>query len=844
VSIARPELLAPAGDWESLRAAVANGADAVYFGLSRFNARQRAANFTPAELHEVIAYLHDRNTKGYVTFNTLIFPDELRQAAEYGRAIAEAGADAAIVQDLGLIELLRRMVPTLPIHASTQMTQSEPAGIEFLRALGVSRVILARELSLAELARLVRETTMPVEVFVHGALCVSFSGQCLASESLWGRSANRGVCGQACRLPYQLVVDGQPHPLGDREYLLSPHDLAAYDRLPQLVELGVAAFKIEGRLKSAVYVAATTRIYRAALDAAIRREPLALSPEHADELAQSFSRGFGHGFLDGVDHQKLVPGRFPKSRGVCVGQVVVKSRGAVVVELAGAPSECPLKPGDGVVFDEGHPEQDEQGGRIFAVRPVVARTFRVALSFGRDDVDLAAVPIGCAVWKTDDPAVRRRLEGTYGRDVRVRRRPLHVRVEAQCGELLRISVSDDSGHDAAVTWDQPLRTAEKHPLTVELLRRQFGRLGDTRFELARVELLGSEGATESCAVMVPRSVLNDLRRRAVQALLERCVAAERHDVVNSAALELIRSELPSNLAGRTDSQPLLHVLARSPEQFEAVAGWHTSATAVAQGVLYADFRHSGDHDRAAAVARDSAWTFGVATPRILLPGEESDLAQLVACAPRAVLVRNLGSLCHLRRHFQQLTLIADHSLNLVNELSALVLTRGGVARMTPGYDLSWKRVGLLLAQVCAAQCEIILHQHVPLFHTRHCLFAANLSDGSRCGDCGRRCTSHECAVRDRNGAAHPVLPDSMGRSTVFHAAAQTAADHLPYMQRVGLRHFRVELLRESPEQACALLDVYAGLLSGDGDGRDLLHRLRALCPKAGTRGANTGRSEH
>ena len=417
--VSPPELLAPAGDWESLRAAVAHGADAVYFGLPNFNARQRAANFALAELPEVVGYLHDHNVRGYVTFNTLIFPDELQRATEYARAIADAGADAVIVQDLGLIELLRRLVPSLPIHASTQMTQTEPAGIELLRALSVSRVILARELSLAELTRLMRGTTLPVEVFVHGALCVSFSGQCLASESLWGRSANRGVCGQACRLPYQLVVDGRPHPLGDRDYLLSPHDLAAYDRLPQLVELGVAAFKIEGRLKSAQYVAAATRVYRAALDAAVRREPHTLSSEAAASLSQSFSRGFGHGFLDGVNHQTLVPGRFPKSRGVYIGRVVEKTRGAVVVELADAAAKCPAKPGDGVVFDQGHPEQDEQGGRVFAVKPfgpavgrektgtgtagrplaVSRRGWRGAsprflLSFGRGYVNLAAVAIG------------------------------------------------------------------------------------------------------------------------------------------------------------------------------------------------------------------------------------------------------------------------------------------------------------------------------------------------------------------------------------------------------------------------------------------------------------------
>ncbi|HEY1861529.1 MAG TPA: peptidase U32 family protein, partial [Gemmataceae bacterium] len=268
----RPELLAPAGDWEALRAAVANGADAVYFGLSNFNARHRATNFTFDELPEVMNYLHQRGVRGYVAFNTLIFSDELPEAVRFVTAIAEAGADAVIVQDLGLARLLHLLVPDLPVHASTQMTLTEPRGIAFVKQLGVERVILARELSLSDIARVAEQSDLPLEVFVHGALCVAYSGQCLTSEALGGRSANRGQCAQACRLPYEMVVDGEARDFGDRAYLLSPQDLAAYDLIDDLVKLGAVCFKIEGRLKSANYVAATTQTYRAALTAALDRQ--------------------------------------------------------------------------------------------------------------------------------------------------------------------------------------------------------------------------------------------------------------------------------------------------------------------------------------------------------------------------------------------------------------------------------------------------------------------------------------------------------------------------------------------------------------------------------------------
>ncbi|HEX7653655.1 MAG TPA: peptidase U32 family protein, partial [Verrucomicrobiae bacterium] len=278
-----PELLAPAGDWECVRAAVENGADAVYFGLDKFNARMRAHNFTEADLPQLMAFLHRRGVRGYVTFNTLVFQNEVADAANYLRAIIAAGVDAAIVQDVGMCRLIRSLSPDFPIHASTQMTITSAAGVEFARELGCELAVLARECSIGEIAK-INQTALaaaggpaplPLEVFVHGALCVAYSGQCLTSESLGGRSANRGECAQACRMPYDLLSDGQLVPLGDRKYLLSPQDLAGIEVLPELVRAGVASLKIEGRLKAPEYVASITRVYRQALDKLALAEPAA-----------------------------------------------------------------------------------------------------------------------------------------------------------------------------------------------------------------------------------------------------------------------------------------------------------------------------------------------------------------------------------------------------------------------------------------------------------------------------------------------------------------------------------------------------------------------------------------
>src|SRR5262249_40068732 len=278
-----PELLAPAGDWDCARAAVENGADAIYFGLEKFNARMRAHNFTEADLPRLMEFLHRRGVKGYVTLNTLVFENELAEAEHYVRSIIAAGVDAAIVQDVGVCRLIRRLSPDFPIHVSTQMTITSAGGVEFVRELGCNLVVLARECSLKEIGKILNDPSPaadgnatssasappqpnpPLEVFVHGALCVAYSGQCLTSEALGGRSANRGECAQACRMPYDLIADGEQVPLGDRKYLLSPQDLAGLEVLPELVRLGIASLKIEGRLKSPEYVASITRIYRQAL---------------------------------------------------------------------------------------------------------------------------------------------------------------------------------------------------------------------------------------------------------------------------------------------------------------------------------------------------------------------------------------------------------------------------------------------------------------------------------------------------------------------------------------------------------------------------------------------------
>lgn len=792
LSRSAPELLAPAGDWECVRAAVANGADAVYFGLPRFNARMRAENFTEADLPEVVRFLHRHGLKAYVTFNVLVFTEELPDAVALLHTLDAARVDAIIVQDVGLADLARRLTPRLRVHASTQMTITSPEGVAFAKELGVRRVVLARELSLREFAKFDPDA-MPLEVFVHGALCVAYSGQCLTSESLGQRSANRGECAQACRMPYEMIVDGAVRDLGDRRYLLSPQDLAAVREVPDLIRLGIRTFKIEGRLKSPEYVAAVTSVYRKAIDAAMADEP-----DDPDwyRLEMTFSRGLFSGWMHGVDHQRLVGARFGKKRGVYLGRVSEVGRDWVEIQTP----ESEIRNGDGVVFDTGGDTNAEQGGRVFMREGN-------RLHFERGHLDFNRIPPGARVWKTDDPALNRALRSTFNGRLEPRetgKSPVRFRVTGAAGSPLRIEAWADDRH-AAIESAQPLEPARNQPLTREKLVAQLGRLHETPFRLGDVECVLNGD------VIAPVSELNRLRRALVERLAEPETAPASVETLGS-----ILDAIAAQPAART--APELSVLCRSFEQLDA-------ALALPVERVLVDFEDIRRYREAVERARTAGREIFLATPRIQKAGEEGFFKLIENAAPDGVLVRNIGAIAHFRD--SALRLVGDFSLNVANPVSAALFRDRGLERLTISYDLTVEQVVALVRAVPAGWLELTLHQHMPMFHMEHCVFAAFMSKGSSFLDCGRPCEKHRVHLRDRVGIAHPLRADVGCRNTLFNAAAQTGAKFFDALWGAGLRHFRVELLEEDAAETRSIVLAYRALLDGDARGADLWRELRA-----------------
>lgn len=814
----RPEILAPAGDWECAKAAVENGADAIYFGVDAFNARMRAHNFTRADLPDLMAWLHRRGVRGYVAFNTLVFQDELPFAEDALRTIIAAGVDAAIVQDVGISQMIRRISPDFPIHGSTQMTVASPSGIRFARELGCSLVVLARENTLAEIAK-IRDVfaadpdPVALETFVHGALCVAYSGQCLTSEALGGRSANRGECAQACRMPYDLLCDGKDVDLGGRRYLLSPRDLAGLELVPKLVELGIRSFKIEGRLKQPEYVASITRLYRHALDRALDAaergvEPPAASHEERYEMEMAFSRGLATGWLRGIDNRNLVHAEYPKKRGVHVGTVVAIGTRDVRIEL-----REDLKAGDGVVFDAGDPEAREEGGRVWEVRQDGAF---VHASFGEGVVDFRRLRVGQRVFKTSDPQLEKRIRRTW--EYESFERPVHAVVEGRVGAPLRLELSDGEGHAVSGESNVLLEPARNRPLEGEYLRSQIGRFGGTTLRLGSIEERLEPGLS------IPASELNRLRRELVDALLERRALPRRWTV-------LPKTESVAKAPASSSVSADLVVLVRSSAQMEA---------AVRAGVstIELDFEHLKQLPPAVARFREispkgEVW---LAPPRVGKVGEDWILRQVEAAGADGILARCWS---HLEWFQGRTRLRGDFSLNVANAISARWFQeRFELERVTISSDLTAEQAIDLARAFDPDRLELVLHQHMAMFHMEHCVFCAFLSKGKDFRDCGRPCEAHEVRLRDHTGAAHPVKADAGCRNTVFNSRAQTGAEFLPRFLAAGLRHFRIEFLDENEAEVVLAINRYRGLLEGRVDGSMLWKDLKALNQLGVTRGTH------
>lgn len=886
----RPEILAPCGDENTVRVALAAGADAVFFGVQDgFNARARATNMKSDGLTDITAEVHRAGAKAYLTMNTLIFEDELPKAARIIEKAAAAGIDALIVQDPAVCALARLICPELDLHASTQMTISSGEGAKFAEHLGVSRVVVPRELSVADIADYAKKTPLELEVFIHGAICMSWSGQCLTSEAWGGRSANRGQCAQSCRLPYELIVDGEYVPTGDLAYLLSPLDLAGHRAIPALMEIGVHSLKIEGRLKGPAYVESAVRSLRRWMDHILAgtHDTVGAKRTLAEDLADAslaYSRGFSDGFFGGANHQRLVPGRFPRSRGYLLGRVdhvqgnhVEVSRldeakdgfsaastkdarqvepeqveNSKLLQSFGREDRKPLAPlfpvdlegeteqaapviarvepvaGMGVAFDSNNPQNsDEAGGPIFEVED--AGTDRYRLRFGRPGPDLRKVVPGQLVWLTSSPQLQQQAQ-KLAQVVPHGRHPLRLTVSGSAGAPLTVV---GRWRDAAVTVhsEELLEHAQRGGIDHALLVDKIGALGGTPFHL---EELDDSALPEG--LHIPVRVLKQLRRAIVDGLAPEVIEAfqRRPRTAPESALSTLKDQthalrdaFESEVrAKKRESQSLkaeaakLIPLVRTDEQLDAVIEAGFEEVEL-------DWMEMVGLGKSVERAKAAGLKVTIATTRVQKPGEEGFDRRIAALKPDAVLVRHWAGLMafHEAGRRGDIEIHGDFSLNVTNSFTAADLLHLGLDSITASHDLNATQLLEMLPTLPSERVTVVLHHHISTFHTEHCVYAHMLSTGRDWRSCGRPCESHRVALRDPQGQEHPVIVDVGCRNTVFNARAQSAASLVPRLLEQGVRRFRVEFVWESGEETRATLEAYQRLLRGQQHAREVVERL-------------------
>ncbi len=829
------ELMSPAGYWPQLQAAIEAGADAVYFGLKQFSARAKVG-FDLEEMPQVMQTLHRRGVKGYVTFNTLVFDHEITQARESIAGLIAAGVDSLIVQDIGMAKMIQEMAPGFPIHGSTQMSISTAEGAELAKTFGCSRVVLARELSLSDIRKIREQTDVELEVFVHGALCVSYSGQCFSSEAWGGRSANRGQCAQACRLSYDLIVDGLYRDLGADRYLLSPGDLMAIDHIPALVELGISCLKIEGRYKDAEYVAVTTGTYRKALDAALALMASPIAETDRDTLEQVYSRGLGDYFISGTDHQRVVHGRAPRHRGIRIGTVSKVLRDSVIIACDRA-----LARGEGVVFDAADrrsPDVQEQGGFVYDVREDGENLFRVW--FSREGIDLNDIRPGDWVWRTQDPQVDKRIKPILKATKPIRTQGVQMKVTARVGEPLVVHAILADGRDVTVRSEQIVEAAKTNGATAEWITTYFDRLGGTAYHLADLAVEITD------APFLPASLLNQVRRELVEKLEARQLARTTYQ--DLAVVQKENEELRSRLAiltKRDAEQPVeaesaseqsprnarLHLLVRTPAQLEAAIELRPDSVTLDYLELYG-LRQSVDR------LLENQLVPRVASPRVLKPSEQK-VVRFLLSLDVAILVRSGGLLFDLLKvdPADRPPLFGDFSLNVANRLSAEAMLDMGLERLNPTHDLNAAQVIELAREISPRFMEVTVLQHLPIFHMEHCVFCRFLSTGTDNTNCGHPCEKHRLAVRDGSGRSHPVMADVGCRNTVFNAELQSGAKHLDGFLTAGINDLRLEFVHQSEGEVVDCVTALRGFLDHSVTAEELDRLWNRATPCGTTEGS-------
>ncbi|MDQ2889140.1 MAG: U32 family peptidase [Gemmatimonadota bacterium] len=822
-----PELLSPAGSLDAVRAAVANGADAVYLGAEKFNARDEGAQLSLKELENACLLAHSRGVRIYLTLNTLVKPGELQEALEFLGAAIDCGIDAAIVQDVGLIVLIQRAYPGFEIHGSTQMTVHDESGALMVRELGVDRVVLARENTIEDIRAIHRAVPdLGLETFIHGALCISYSGQCYMSGMISERSANRGSCAQSCRKDY-VLSDADTGATLDSGFLISARDLAANDSLAAIADAGVGCLKIEGRKKRPEYVATVTRSYREFLTRIADGDETPAAVAEVQDLVQIFSRGFTAGMYVGRAGREYVTRDRPDNRGRELGVVSSTSASEVVVEVS-----SPIEVGDGLAFEVAQP------GATIGATVTAVRTLRRSAQSLSQAVTLRARPtVGAVVVRSSDAALLTRARVSFEAiaipDAGLA--PIDVSAFGSAGAPLKLVLRSTFG-DVVVRSEIALAPAAKRPLDAMQLREQLGRLGGTGFTLRGVN-------TEGLAVgqFLPVSELNRMRQGAVAELFQR--AAWDRDARLGERVTRIREAIAKvddratrradeSVRANRDSAPSL--VAQVYTVADARIAAHAGATEV---VLDPFLRHPmPPFSRVRALAEELAGigiSFRIRTPSVVRPEETRSIDRWLELG-LPIQTGHAGLAAQLARGGRDV--VADYAVNCFNEHSAAHLFAYGVRRIVPSIELTTDELASLVAPWGGADFQVMVFGRPEGMTIEHCVLSAAFDrEPTTCRDlCVQK--HPNVSITDPAGYTFAVATDTACRNRLLHSRPIEASEFVPRLWQLGIRSFTA-LFNVAGDPIAEVVGGYRGMLDSLAAHRLTDHtHMRSIVGSSFTRG--------
>ncbi len=785
------ELLAPAGSWEALKAAVQNGADAVYLGGKLFSARQYANNFDEKELMEAVRYCHIRDVKVFVTINTLLSNHEMEKLSPYISFLYNIGVDAVIVQDIGAAKMIRKFFPNLPIHASTQMTVHNLEGAKFLEEMGIQRVVLAREMEKEEILSISKNTDIDIEVFIHGALCVSYSGQCMMSSMIGGRSGNRGRCAQPCRMPYDLVEFESKkeikHSFG--KYLLSPRDLNTIQDLNEIIRIGVDSLKIEGRMKRPEYVAVVTNAYRRMLDACFSKSVRNPFDENMlKDLEQIFNRGFTRGYLFGEQGREWMSFSKPSNRGRKIGSVLDYDKRKQLVQIR---LEDILSKGDGIEIEL---EKGQTHGGT--VDNIWLQRKKVDHAYKGDSVEVFfkfPVKKDAPVYKTSDVQLLHRVRSSY--DKENKKIPIYGQFHGKLGSEIELLLWDDRGNFVREIGDFIPVEAVQAPISKERIQEQLEKMGNTPYRLEALDIQWEEG------LLVPIGKLNQLRRNAIKQLDEMRSKFYDRKLVDIQDIEKEISKWLKEKKKRENQENKkvqLRVKVQNMQQLRAALKFPVDR------IYYADIPSLQE---AWELASHHKIELFPSVPRIM---EDEQIAFVEKQIKdwknmRGILVADLG-MVNLLRRYPSFIMITDFSLNEFNNVAVELLHEMGAEEVTLSPELTLKQMEEII-QNASIPCEAIIHGHLPLMIMKYCPISTILDSNHLEKSCSM-CKNKKFGLKDRKGMIFPLLMDPNCKVEVLNARKLCMIEYIDALIQSNITNLRIQFTIEDEEEIAHTLRAY------------------------------------